>query len=81
MNAMKQTGGAAFPELKALYKESMSRYSAVSEGGLTVRDYFAAKVLQGICAHPDTWGIGTNAKIASAAYEIADAMLAVRGAA
>ncbi|MDZ5602567.1 hypothetical protein SJI00_07255 [Pseudomonas sp. RP23018S] len=45
--------------------------------GLTLRDHFASKALQGICAHPDTWGRQTN-EIAKAAYELADAMLATR---
>ena len=39
------------------------------------RDYFAAKAMQGICAHVDTWGITTQTGIAKTAYEIADAML------
>lgn len=45
--------------------------------GLTIRDYFAAKALQGICAHPDTWGRQVN-EVAQVAYELADAMLAAR---
>lgn len=48
--------------------------------GMTLRDYFAAKVMQGICAHADTWGLASNPKIANAAYELADAMLAARSA-
>ena len=48
--------------------------------GITVRDYFAAKAMQGICAHVDTWGLSSNTKIAAAAYELADAMLAARSA-
>ncbi|MNP70642.1 hypothetical protein D3C76_1669020 [compost metagenome] len=45
--------------------------------GMTLRDYFAAKALQGICAHPDTWGRQVN-EVAQVAYELADAMLAAR---
>ncbi len=45
--------------------------------GLTIRDYFAAKALQGICAHPDTWGRQVH-EVAQVAYELADAMLAAR---
>lgn len=45
--------------------------------GLTIRDYFAAKALQGICAHPDTRGRQVN-EVAQVAYELADAMLAAR---
>jgi len=48
--------------------------------GLTIRDYFAAKDMQGICSHADTWGLISNEKIATASYELADAMLAARSA-
>ena len=47
--------------------------------GMTLRDYFAAKALQGICASPehlDRTGSFKNA--AETAYELADAMLAAR---
>lgn len=45
--------------------------------GLTVRDYFAAKALQGICASGPTKDF-TNAMIASEVYDLANAMLAER---
>lgn len=48
--------------------------------GITVRDYFAAKAMQGICSHVDTWGLIRNEKIAAVSYELADAMLAARSA-
>jgi hypothetical protein len=48
--------------------------------GMSLRDYFAAKAMQGICAHSDTWGLISNEKIAAASYELADAMLAARSA-
>lgn len=53
---------------------------AEAVGGLSIRDYFAAKAMQGICSHADTWGLATSPKIAQAAYELADAMLAARSA-
>ena len=44
--------------------------------GMTLRDYFAAKVMQGLCA-----GNSTDAQqIAKAAYIVADAMLKAREA-
>ena len=46
--------------------------------GMALRDYFAAKALQGICAHPDTWGL-LQKGIARTAYDMADAMLEARG--
>ncbi len=80
----KDNGGPAFPvEIRNTTEESFTgcmgeevkpnSFSIYS--GISVRDYFAAKAMQGICAHPDTWGRQTN-EIAQAAYELADAMLA-----
>lgn len=62
---------AAFPQ-----HPDSSRYP--SEQGMSLRNYFAAKAMQGICAHEDTWGIATNAGIAKSAYELADAMMVAR---
>jgi hypothetical protein len=50
---------------------------------MSVRDYFAAKVLQGIYAHtggyPPEWADGDDdLVVAEHCYEIADAMLEVR---
>lgn len=60
-----ETGGPAFP-------------TRVDElDGMTLRDYFAAKAMQGICAHPETWGLHIEA-VATKAYAMADAMLAER---
>lgn len=60
-----ETGGPAFPtdcNKNILY-------------GMDLRDYFAAKAMQGFCvAFPD-W---SNAEIARAAYKQADAMLEAR---
>lgn len=58
----KDTGGPAFPKIA---------------DGMTLRDYFAAKAMQGICAHDDTWGL-LIPEIAVKAYQLADAMLAER---
>lgn len=43
-------------------------------GAMTLRDYFAGLAMQGMCAHPDTWGLLVPG-IAARAYEVADAML------
>jgi hypothetical protein len=59
------TGGPAFPVTN----------DAVA--GMTLRDYFAAKAMQGICSHPDTWGESVDG-IARKAYALADAMLKAR---
>lgn len=46
--------------------------------GMTLRDYFAAKALQGLCANPE-YG-GNNEFRANAAYSMADAMMKAREA-
>lgn len=50
---------------------------------MTLRDYFAAKAMQGICTSKDEAGVLLNHGyewIASEAYKIADAMMKARGA-
>lgn len=75
----KNTGGPAFPMADPF------AFSPANEGdakrlaeGMSMRDYFAAKALQGICAHVDSWGCGNNSAVADCAYKLADAMLAER---
>jgi hypothetical protein len=60
-------------ERDRLYIEATARACA----GMTLRDYFAAKAMQGICAHPDTWG-NPIPQIAELSYEMADAMIRAR---
>ena len=64
----KNTGGPAFP-----LKEPMSN----DFQGMTLRDYFAAKALQGMLAYPDEEATYDNC--ACWAYQYADAMLEERG--
>lgn len=47
--------------------------------GMTLRDYFAAKVLQGLIADP-SWNGLTTGSVAATAYEVADIMLKARAA-
>jgi hypothetical protein len=61
-------GNTAFPIVGDLMQ--------VIETGISARDYFAAKALQGILAYPD--GGPTIAGAARDAYRYADAMLAER---
>lgn len=77
----KENGGPAFPV--ADYDHMVFQPETIAEtkrdlSGMSLRDYFAAKALQGICAHVDTWGLPNSPQIANAAYELADAMLAER---
>ena len=82
-----QSGGVCFEcQCADFGKEPAFPIGATEYGGhgtcfgITARDYFAVKAMQGICAHSDTWGLSTNAKIATASYELADAMIAARSA-
>ena len=51
--------------------------SAVCEG-MTLRDYFAAKAMQGMLAYPHASTTAEPEAYAEAAYEIADAMIQER---
>ena len=71
----KDTGGPAFPMLGRVVKEQWEPYGQFT--GMTLRDYFAAKAMQGYTsrAESDEWSF---AGIAWAAYQLADAMLKAR---
>ena len=53
------------------------RNAGPASGGMTLRDYFAARALQGILSSPDG-GPDDWQRVADAAYYAADAMLAAR---
>ncbi|KVR93952.1 hypothetical protein [Burkholderia vietnamiensis] len=65
-------GGPAFPEVPG----DCNGYEG--QPGMKLRDYFAAKAMQGICANPDIAGWDFDA-VVFRAYGIADAMLRARG--
>lgn len=74
-------GGPAFPRIDGLEKDSEWRTSVYCTDGMTLRDYFAAKAMQGMVGSQKVQeGLGTFHSIAEAAYVQADAMLAARGA-
>ena len=66
----KDTGGPAFP-----------RTQWQNETGMTLRDYFAAKALQGMIAADYNLAPEYVPSIAASAYVLADAMLRAREAA
>ncbi|MBF8746864.1 hypothetical protein [Pseudomonas monteilii] len=75
----KDTGGPAFP---VSYDHQTFEPSHVDEAkrlmsGMTLRDYFAARALQGLCADPNT-ADSTRENLVAECYELADAMLAAR---
>lgn len=82
----KDTGGPAFPSLNAectgLDSDGFERWDTEPSGGMTLRDYFAAKAMQAIIQANGAGisVIGTNGAIGTSAdsYVVADAMLAER---
>lgn len=79
----KDTGGPAFPQANDRIVASLS---IANSQGMTLRDYFAAKAMQGLvaanwCANlrNDHYGEKQgNSTVARDAYMIADAMLEAR---
>ena len=65
------TGGPAFPTATLAQK---------TEGGMTLRDYFAAKAMQGMMADGQILQLVEDKELAKAAYGLADAMLKAREA-
>ena len=50
------------------------------ESGMTLRDWFAGQVLQGLASDREYYWDHTNEEIATASYNMADAMLKARSA-
>ncbi|HCR0980455.1 hypothetical protein N8Q59_20115 [Enterobacter hormaechei subsp. oharae] len=67
-------GGAAFPG----FDYYRSKPLPAEAQGMTLRDYFAAKAMQGIISSECNYGAFSD--LASDAYSIADAMLRAREA-
>ena len=74
----KDEGGSAFPRPETLYPDG--RTSDPGAFGMSLRDYFAAKAMQGELAsqHPKTGEYNNLDALAVLAYRIADAMLKAR---
>ena len=77
----KDTGGQAFPKTGNYIEDQESTFDSENQDGMTLRDYFAAKVLAG-CECPDwnhpTPRKATDSETAERCYAIADAMLKER---
>ena len=78
----KDTGGSAFPNAEIRHSESGHSFYQGADEGMTLRDYFAAKALQGqlACQSPDTGEYYEQhyPELAGTCYKLADAMLAGR---
>lgn len=81
---MKPDGGPAFPVSTHLDDSGRLGHqdgpTSFQFAGMTLRDYFAAAALQGICSNfPEAAdAVGSRHGVAEDAYLIADAMLAER---
>ena len=80
----KDNGGPAFP-FGQTDEQSGQLVNGWGSEGMTLRDYFAAKAMQGIISggglgfmgwHPSNWD--SSKSLAKSAYEMADAMLLER---
>jgi hypothetical protein len=68
------TGGPAFPGLHP------SKECHYSDSGMTLRDYFAAKAMEGMLAYSYLHPLSMEDGCARDAYDMADAMLKAREA-
>ena len=64
----------AFP-LEMVYTQENEKFN-----GMTLRDYFAAKAMQGFAAMSDVDGFSSVEEMAKMSYKWADAMMKVRQA-
>lgn len=75
-------GGPAFPfGVKVIRRDGYGGGEQViddNEGGMTLRDYFAAKALQGMLANQHPYQANDEHMFARDAYVLADAMLKAR---
>lgn len=77
---MSNDGGTAFPAKKQVYRAGYATNEYEPTGGMSLRDYFAAKAMHAnlmtITEFPDeNWRIG----LAKDAWAMADIMLKTRG--
>ena len=74
MSEPKDTGGPAFP-----YEERDSSGNPLRDYyGMTLRDYLAAKAMQGMLAACTGWSEGQQERLAKCSYSMADEMLKAR---
>ena len=69
-----KTGGPAFPHLRR--HVAPDTYEVIAEGGMSLRDYFAAKAMQAFITAGNVYPLQ---EIAVYAYEQADSMMQAKG--
>jgi hypothetical protein len=72
----KDTGGPAFPH--TVEYKGADCGGVVPHGGMTLRDYFAAKAMHGVLASGNLPKFTPDLDVAECSYRLADAMLARR---
>ena len=70
----KETGGPAFPVPAELCQD----LTVEEQRGMTLRDYFAAKAMQGLITSLPSDSTLYDSNVAKWSYEMADAMLEAR---
>lgn len=81
MSAQVKDGGSAFPVLPPVDETGRNAVGyPLPESGMTLRDYFAAHIIQGMMANPSllSQSGAFHMDNLSAAWEAADAMLRAR---
>jgi len=68
----------AFPQSTPIENQFHPNYG--KDRGMSLRDYFAAKAMQGMMADGQAFRLVAESTLANTAYEIADAMLKARQA-
>ena len=79
----KNMGGAAFPHMDQAWSMEEGRFHPPAAEGMSLRDYFAAKVLPAVLVElysTDLLSHQIPVEAASIAYDLADAMLVERAA-
>lgn len=76
-------GGPAFPSAQpeSVFVEELGRYDdrlGPPQGGMSLRDYFAAKAMSGMCAIAPWPRLDDAVEMSKRAYVFADAMLEAR---
>ena len=79
------TGGPAFPDwpesaFPSTFQSISPEPHQIHRWGMTLRDYFAAKAMQGMFASSLVPQNVTNEELSTEAYNVADAMLKAREA-
>lgn len=84
-NPASERAPRAFPVSGVIYTADASgalcgASGKIDDPGMTLRDYFAAKALQGLLANPQLQPAMLKASLAAQCYDIADNLMGVRKA-